>query len=199
MPCPRVLICPLLRRGLPLDPVTLLKAQLVGSRGLHEQLKEAVKAQLASTGLLLEAVLPSDSLLPVELSEQSTLEMLVSKLPICELFQHSFLPALEGIIVPPTVTSLMQGSAEGTAASLREQLASMEEVREQLEAALQAVQGKLEFREQEVEVLQMQLLAQKKVLDLRGALQERMALHLPLPQVSCNALSREAAPPCLIK
>lgn len=53
---------------------------------------------------------------------------------------------------------------------LQQQLESIQEVQKQLETANQALQGKQELHGQEVEVLQMELLAKDKALALRQAL-----------------------------
>ena len=68
--------------------------------------------------------------------------------------------------------------------SLKEQLASMTEVHGQLEEAAKALQGKVELKDQEIEVLQMELLAKNNLAALHEAVTAQMALHLPLPQVS---------------
>ena len=51
------------------------------------------------------------------------------------------------------------------------------------------MQGKLEVKEQEVEVLSMELLAKTKLADLDLAIRHHMALRMPLPQVTpCTAV-----------
>lgn len=68
--------------------------------------------------------------------------------------------------------------------NLKEQLASMTHVHGQLEEAAKALQGKVELKDQEIEVLQMELLAKNKIAALHEAVTAQMALQLPLPQVS---------------
>ncbi|DBB01157.1 TPA: hypothetical protein ACH3X1_001046 [Trebouxia sp. C0004] len=75
-----------------------------------------------------------------------------------------------------------QAAAEGSLVSLKEQLAGMTEVHSQLEEAVKALQGKLELRDQELEVLNMELLAKDKVAALHQAIRDQMALQMPLPQ-----------------
>ncbi len=79
--------------------------------------------------------------------------------------------------------ALLQAAAEGSLASLEEQLAGMTEVHSQLEEAVKALQGKLELRDQELEVVNMELLAKDKVAALHQAIRDQMALQMPLPQV----------------
>lgn len=71
--------------------------------------------------------------------------------------------------------------------SLKEQLASMTDVHGQLEEAVKALHGKVELKDQEIEVLQMELLAKNKIAALHEAVTAHMALQLPLPQVSSPA------------
>ena len=85
--------------------------------------------------------------------------------------------------------ALLQAAAEGSLASLKEQLASMTEVHSQLEEAVKALQGKLELRDQELEVLNMELLAKDKVAALHQAIRDQMALQMPLPQVSLPSVT----------
>ena len=59
----------------------------------------------------------------------------------------------------------------------------MTEVHGQLEEAAKALQGKLDLKEQEIEVLNMELLAKDKVASLQQAIRDQMALQMPLPQV----------------
>ena len=79
--------------------------------------------------------------------------------------------------------SCLQASAERSVGSLKEQLAGMLEVHRQLEEAGKALQGKVELREQEIEVLNMEILAKDKVAALHQAIRDQMALQMPLPQV----------------
>ena len=60
----------------------------------------------------------------------------------------------------------------------------MTDVHGQLGEALKALQGKVELKDQEIEVLQMELLAKNKIAALHEAVTAQMALQLPLPQVS---------------
>lgn len=60
----------------------------------------------------------------------------------------------------------------------------MTDVHGQLEEAAKALQGKVELKDQEIEVLQMELLAKNNLAALHEAVTAQMALHLPLPQVS---------------
>ena len=60
----------------------------------------------------------------------------------------------------------------------------MREVHGQLEEAVKALQGKVDLKEQEIEVLNMELLAKDKVAALQQAIRDQMALQMPLPQVS---------------
>ena len=80
--------------------------------------------------------------------------------------------------------ALVQAAAEGSLVSLKEQLAGMTEVHSQLEEAAKALQGKLDLRDQELEVVNMELLAKDKVAALHQAIRDQMALQMPLPQVS---------------
>ena len=79
---------------------------------------------------------------------------------------------------------LLQASAERSLQSMEQQLAGLTEVHSQLEEAVQALQGKVELRDQEIEVLHMELLAKDKVAALQQAIRDQMALQMPLPQVS---------------
>ncbi len=65
----------------------------------------------------------------------------------------------------------------------------MTEVHSQLEEAVKALQGKLELRDQELEVLNMELLAKDKVAALHQAIRDQMALQMPLPQVSLPSVT----------
>ena len=78
----------------------------------------------------------------------------------------------------------MQVTAEGNLASLKEQLTGMADVHSQLEEAMKELQGRVELKDQEIEVLNMELLAKDKVIALQQAITEQMALQIPLPQVS---------------
>ena len=60
----------------------------------------------------------------------------------------------------------------------------MTDLHGQLEEAVKALQGKVELKDQEIEVLQMELLAKNKIAALHEAVTAQMALQLPLPQVS---------------
>ena len=60
----------------------------------------------------------------------------------------------------------------------------MTDVHGQLEEAVKALQGKVELKDQEIEVLQMELLAKNRIAALHQAVTAQMALQLPLPQVS---------------
>ncbi|KAL3162467.1 hypothetical protein ABBQ32_010130 [Trebouxia sp. C0010 RCD-2024] len=73
-------------------------------------------------------------------------------------------------------------AAETSLSSLKEQLASMADVHGQLEEAVKALQGKVDLKDQEIEVLTMELLAKDKVAALQQAIREQMALQMPLPQ-----------------
>ena len=84
---------------------------------------------------------------------------------------------------------MLQAAAEGSLASLKEQLAGMTEVHSQLEEAVKVLQGKLELRDQELEVLNMELLAKDKVAALHQAIRDQMALQMPLPQVSLPSVT----------
>ncbi len=92
--------------------------------------------------------------------------------------------------------ALLQAAAEGSLMSLKEQLAGMTEVHSQLEEAVKALQGKLELRDQELEVLNMELLAKDKVAALHQAIRDQMALQMPLPQVSLPSVIRSVC--CLV-
>lgn len=72
--------------------------------------------------------------------------------------------------------------------SLQQRLAGMTEVHSQLEEAVKALEGKVELRDQEIEVLNMELLAKDKVAALQQAIRDQMALQMPLPQVSRLAI-----------
>ncbi len=85
--------------------------------------------------------------------------------------------------------ALVQAAAEGSLVSLKEQLAGMTEVHSQLEEAVKALQGKLELRDQELEVVNMELLAKDKVAALHQAIRDQMALQMPLPQVSLPSVT----------
>ena len=85
--------------------------------------------------------------------------------------------------------TMLQAAAEGSLASLKEQLAGMTEVHSQLEEAVKVLQGKLELRDQELEVLNMELLAKDKVAALHQAIRDQMALQMPLPQVSLPSVT----------
>ena len=65
----------------------------------------------------------------------------------------------------------------------------MAAVHGQLEEAVKALQGKVDLKDQEIEVLTMELLAKDKVAALQQAIRDQMALQMPLPQVSspCQA------------
>lgn len=63
----------------------------------------------------------------------------------------------------------------------------MADVHGQLEEAVKALQGKVELKDQEIEVLTMELLAKDKVAALQQAIRDQMALQMPLPQVSIPA------------
>ena len=91
---------------------------------------------------------------------------------------------------------VFQADAEQSLASLKEQLASMSKVHEQLEEALKGLQGKLDLREQEMEVLNMELLAKTKLAELQREYREKMALHMPLPQVFPPCLPAQAVNIC---
>ena len=65
----------------------------------------------------------------------------------------------------------------------------MSKVHEQLEEAVKGLQGKLDLREQEMDVLNMELLAKTKLAELQREYREKMALHMPLPQVQPLTLS----------
>jgi len=84
--------------------------------------------------------------------------------------------------------ALVQAAAEGSLVSLKEQLAGMTEVHSQLEEAVKALQGKLELRDQELEVVNMELLAKDKLAALHQAIRDQMALQMPLPQVSLSSV-----------
>ena len=84
---------------------------------------------------------------------------------------------------------VFQAGAEQSLASLKKQLASMSKVHEQLEEAVKGLQGKLDLREQEMDVLNMELLAKTKLAELQREYREKMALHMPLPQVQPLTLS----------
>lgn len=60
----------------------------------------------------------------------------------------------------------------------------MREVHGQLEEAVKAMQGRVDLKDQEIEVLNMELLAKDKVAVLQQAIRDQMALQMPLPQVS---------------
>lgn len=60
----------------------------------------------------------------------------------------------------------------------------MADVHGQLEEAVKALQGKVDLKDQEIEVLTMELLAKDKVAALQQAIRDQMALQMPLPQVS---------------
>lgn len=79
---------------------------------------------------------------------------------------------------------MLQAAAETGLSSLKEQLARMTEVHGQLEEAVKALQGKVDLKDQEIEVLNMELLAKDKVAALQQAIRDQMALQMPLPQVS---------------
>ena len=83
---------------------------------------------------------------------------------------------------------LLQASAEGSVVSLQQQLMGLTEVHSQLEQAVRALEGKVELRDQEIEVLHMELLAKDKVAALQQAIRDQMALQMPLPQVSKLAI-----------
>ncbi len=70
-------------------------------------------------------------------------------------------------------------------------------VHSQLQEAVKALQGKLELRDQEVEVLHMELLAKEKVAALHQAIREQMALQMPLPQVGMCAPALQCSVSCL--
>ena len=70
-------------------------------------------------------------------------------------------------------------------------------VHSQLQEAVKALQGKLELRDQEVEVLHMELLAKEKVAALHQAIREQMALQMPLPQVGMSAPALQSSVSCL--
>ena len=72
--------------------------------------------------------------------------------------------------------------------SLQRQLAGLTEVHSQLEEAVRALEGKVDLRDQEIEVLNMELLAKDKVAALQQAIRDQMALQMPLPQVSRLAI-----------
>lgn len=78
----------------------------------------------------------------------------------------------------------MQVTAERNLASLKEQLTGMANVHSQLEEAMKELQGRVELKDQEMEVLNMELQAKDKVIALQQAITDQMALQLPLPQVS---------------
>lgn len=69
----------------------------------------------------------------------------------------------------------MQDEADNEMQSLQQQLTNMEEVRGQLDSTAKALQGRAELQQQEIEVLQMELLAKDKALALRQALAESSA------------------------
>ena len=62
----------------------------------------------------------------------------------------------------------------------------MSDVHGQLEEAVKALQGKVDLKDQEIEVLTMELLAKDKVAALQQAIRDQMALQMPLPQVSSH-------------
>ncbi|KAL0029317.1 hypothetical protein WJX79_010004 [Trebouxia sp. C0005] len=89
---------------------------------------------------------------------------------------------VRGLKAKLTAALEQQAAAEGSLLSLKEQLAGMTEVHSQLEEAVKALQGKLELRDQELEVMNMELLAKDKVAALHQAIRDQMALQMPLPQ-----------------
>ena len=62
----------------------------------------------------------------------------------------------------------------------------MADVHGQLEEAMKALQGKVELKDQEMEVLHMELQAKDKLAALQRAITDQMALQMPLPQVSSS-------------
>ena len=62
----------------------------------------------------------------------------------------------------------------------------MTAVHEQLEEAVKGLQGKLDLKDQELEVLHLELLAKDKVAALQQSIRDQMALQMPLPKVGAT-------------
>ena len=81
----------------------------------------------------------------------------------------------------PNYDCFMQEEADGEAQGLQRQLAQMQEVQGQLKSTAEALQGRTELQEQQIEVLRMEVVAK----DEANALQQALSHSSAASEVGC--------------